>query len=236
MLIRLQTILTQSGISSRRKAEKYILEGRVSVDGKIVRTLGEKADPDKERICFDGKPLFFEKKVYILLNKPKGYICTSRDTHNRLIVLDLIKGVKERVFTIGRLDKDTEGLLLLTNDGEFANRLMHPSFRIEKIYKVGLNKKLLPEDIKKLEKGIILEGKKTAPCKIEISKHPGEIYITIHEGRKRQVRKMFEITGYKVINLKRIKFGPLTLENLKPGEYRYLNKREVKSFFSQDPS
>lgn len=227
MLIRLQKILTQSGISSRRKAERYILEGRVSVDGKIVRTLGEKTNPASQRICFDGKPVFFEKKVYILLNKPKGYICTSRDTHNRLIVLDLIKGVKERVFTVGRLDKDTEGLLLLTNDGEFANRLMHPSFRIEKTYKVGLNKKLLPEDIKKLEKGVILESKRTAPCKIKVSKHPVEIYITIHEGRKRQVRKMFDVVGYRVINLKRIKFGPLTLGNLKQGEYRHLSGQEV---------
>lgn len=228
MLIRLQKILTQAGISSRRKAEEYILAGRVAVDGKIVNTLGTKADPSKNKIFFNGKPVQFERKVYILLNKPKGYICTSKDTHNRPTVFNLISGIKERVFTVGRLDNDTEGMLLLTNDGEFANRLIHPSFKIEKTYEAVLNKRLFLEDLRKLENGIILEGKRTAACKINISKSPNKIHIVIHEGRKRQVRRMFAILGYKVIELKRIKFGPLKLGNLRPGEFRYLSNLEVK--------
>lgn len=233
MLLRLQKILTQAGISSRRKAEQYILEGKVSVDGKIIKTLGVKADPFRNRICFEGKPIQLERKVYILLNKPKGYICTSKDTHNRPTVFNLIKGVKEKIFTIGRLDKDTEGLLLLTNDGEFANRLMHPSFKIDKTYEVRLNKKLLPNCLRELEKGIFLDGKKTAPCKIKISKSPRKIQMIIYEGRKRQIKKMFEALAYKAINLKRIKFGSIRLGNIKKGRFRHLNNSEVRRLLLQ---
>lgn len=235
MLIRLQKILTQAGISSRRKAEEYILEGKVSVDGKIVKTLGTKADPFQSRICFEGKPIRFEKKVYILLNKPKGYLCTSKDTHGRSTVGNLIKGAKERIFTVGRLDKDTEGLIILTNDGEFAYRLMHPSFKVDKTYRVELDKRFLPYDVKRLERGIVLEGKKTSPCKVKILKSPGQIHITIHEGWKRQIKRMFGVLGYEVVNLKRIKYGPLKLGNLKSGQFRYLTDSELKKLFTPTP-
>ena len=225
MNIRLQKILSQAGVASRRNAEKLILEGRISIDGVIVRELGTKVDPNKNKILFNGQPLQLEKKIYIVLNKPKEYICTSKDTHDRKIVLDLVKGIKERLFTVGRLDKDTEGLMLLTNDGEFANKLLHPSCEINKIYYATIDKNISQKDIVILEKGIRLEDSITAPCKIE-KKNDTELYITIHEGKKRQIRLMFDSLGYKVINLKRIQFGSLELKELKVGTFRHLTHIE----------
>lgn len=227
MLIRLQKALSQAGIASRRKAEEYILHGEVSIDGKIVTTLGIKIDPYKNKISFNGKQIHFEKRIYIILSKPKGYLCTSNDTHNRPIVFDLIKGIHEKIFTVGRLDKDTEGLLILTNDGDFSHKVLHPSFKIDKKYQVILDKPISPKDIKRIQKGIFIDGKKTLPCKLQLSKHEKQIYLTIYEGRKRQIRKMMDALRYDIKRLKRIQVGHLTLGNLKPGEFRHLSKSEI---------
>jgi len=234
MLLRLQKILNQSGISSRRQAEKYILHGKVSVNGTIVKTLGVKADTDKDKIFFDGKPVKLEKKIYILLNKAKGYICTAKDSFSSPTVFNLIKGIKQRLFTVGRLDKDTEGLLILTNDGQFANRLMHPSFKKKKVYEVLLNRKLLERNKKKIEHGIVLDGKRTLPCEIKISTKYPKVLITIYEGRKRQIRRMFDFFDYKIIKLKRIQEGPIKIGSLKTGKFRYLKKSEIKKLLSQN--
>lgn len=230
MLQRLQKIIAQAGVCSRRKAEQYILDGKVMVNGKAANELGVKADPERDRISVAGLLLKSQRNIYILLNKPKGYICTSEDTHSRKKVIDLIKGVKERLFTIGRLDKDTEGLLLLTNDGNFAHHLMHPSFEIKKVYQVILDKGCALADIKRLEKGIVIDGKKTKACQINLLAKSGKVLVlTIHEGRKRQIRQMFFCFGYEVVDLKRIKYGSLTLGNLKTGHFRFLTGQEIKT-------
>lgn len=233
MLMRLQKILAQAGVCSRRQGEQYILDGKVAVDGEIIRQLGFKADPEKNRIVFKGKLLQIQQKVYFLLNKPKGYICTAEDSHARLKAADLIKGVKERLFTVGRLDKDTEGLIILTNDGEFAQRLMHPSFKVEKTYQVVLDKEFMDKDKKRLAGGVILDGKRTSPAKMKLLTRSGRrLLITIHEGRKRQIRRMFACLGYEVKHLLRVRYGPLVLGNLKPGRYRVVVPRELSEFFS----
>ena len=234
MLMRLQKILAQAGVCSRRQGEQYILAGKVVVDGKVIKQLGAKADPDKNRIVFKGKFLQIQQKVYFLLNKPKGYVCTASqaDPQAKLKVVDLIKGVKERLFTIGRLDKDTEGLIILTNDGDFAQRLMHPSFKVEKTYQVVLDKEFTDKDKRRLFGGVILDGKKTSPAKVrKLTKSGRRLLITIHEGRKRQVRRMFACLGYQVKHLLRIRYGSLSIGNLKPGRYRLMTRAEIRMLF-----
>jgi pseudouridine synthase len=230
--IRLQKYLAECGIASRRKAEQLISRGEVSVDGKTVTEMGYKIDPEQQEVCFRGK-LVKPKKThtYILLNKPKGYVTTMSDPQGRPIVTSLLKDVETRVFPVGRLDIDTEGALLLTDDGELAQKILHPRHECTKTYEVVVRGFVRQGNLTKLEHGIEIEGKKTWPATISRVKKQGaacRLVISIHEGRKRQIRKMFGAIGHPVINLKRIAYGQLQLGSLKSGAYRFLTPDEMK--------
>jgi 23S rRNA pseudouridine2605 synthase len=228
---RLQKVLSQAGIASRRESEKIIADGRVAVNGTVVTELGVKADPEVDTITVDGKPISIEeKRVYILLYNPVGYMTTLKYPEGRPIVTDLLKGVKERVYPIGRLDYNTEGLLLLTNDGALANVLMHPSHEVDKGYLVRVSGQVSPVQIARLAEGVQLEDGMTAPAKVvpvSESEHNSWISITIHEGRYRQVRRMCEAVGLNVVRLKRSRYDFLEIGDLKPGEFRFLQPEEV---------
>lgn len=231
MLERLQKIISRSGIASRRHTEEMILQGRITVNGNVIRELGAKADPEKDHIKVNGKLINpRQTKTYILLNKPKGYITSLRDTEGRPTVMDLLRRVRAKVYPVGRLDYDTEGLLLLTNDGDLANAIMHPKREISKTYHVKLKGILEDRDLDKLRKGIKIEGGITAPAEAKRLKRTNEnswIEMTIYEGRKRQIRRMLERIGYPVLKLKRIRIGFLDLKGLEIGRYRYLTSEEV---------
>ncbi len=233
--IRLQKYLAQCGVASRRKAEEYIAVGRIKVDGEVVNSPGTKIDPKMQKIFFDGKPVKPEKKkVYVLLNKPKGYVTTLADPQGRPIVTNLIKDIQVRLFPVGRLDLDTQGALILTNDGDFAQKIQHPSYEITKTYEVLVAGFPKQRELVRLEKGILLEGRKTSPATLStIKKTPKAtlVKITIHEGRKRQVRKMFQAIGHKVISLKRIAYGGLFLRKLPEGSYRSLTPKDLNKIF-----
>lgn len=225
-LERLQKIIARAGICSRREAEKLILDGKVTVDGKIITELGAKADIAKNKIRVNGKLLNFDtEKIYLLLNKPRGYVSTTHDERGRPTVLDLID-TSERIYPIGRLDLNSEGLILLTNDGELTNLLIHPRFEVKKTYRAKISGEITEEKLDKLRAGIELDDGLTAPAEIyRLDKDL--IEITIHEGRNRQVRRMFSAIGCDVKRLKRIKFGNLTLEGVGAGKYRKLTSEEV---------
>ena len=234
---RLQKVLARAGIASRRKAEELIRQGKVRVDGKVVSEMGTRVDPENQRIECDGVQVISEeRKVYILLNKPAGYLSTVDDPQGRPIVTDLLAGVNERVYPVGRLDFDTEGALLLTNDGEMAQKVLHPSHEVNKTYVAEVKGNPHKKELAALSRGIVLEGRKTWPAAIEVIEagpRSSSIKITIHEGRKRQVRKMFEAIGHPVVKLKRLAYGKLELGNLDAGKFRFLNKNEIKSIFSK---
>jgi 23S rRNA pseudouridine2605 synthase len=229
---RLQKILSAAGISSRRAAEDIILEGRVRVNGKVVTELGAKADPDKDHVKVDGKLINPKQpKAYIMLNKPAGFVTTMSDPEGRPIVAHLLKGVKVRVYPVGRLDYDTEGLLLLTNDGDFAHLVTHPRHELPKTYLVKVKGFLEDRNVENLEQGVFLKDGRTAPAKVrKLRKEESNswVEITIHEGRKRQVRRMIDFTGHSVIKLKRTKVGNLNLGDLPVGAYRHLTFDEVR--------
>ena len=223
--------MASCGVASRRKSEELIFEGRVTVNGKTVEEPGMQIDPEKDEVRVGKKRISTpEKKVYIMLNKPVGCVSTCEDDRGRMTVLDCIKGVDARIYPVGRLDFTTEGMLLLTNDGELAYRLTHPKNEVNKRYLVIINSALLPEEVKTLERGVFIEGGKTAPAKIKVLKpQPDrtELTIIIHEGRNRQVRRMFDAIEKEVVFLKRISIGDLTLGELKKGEYRFLTDEEI---------
>ncbi len=227
---RLQKILSKSGIASRRNAEEMILEGRVKVNGRIA-VLGTKADFEKDHIKVDGKLIRrFEPKVYIVFNKPEKCITSLYDPEGRPTVKDFLKGIKAKVYPVGRLDYDSEGLLFLTNDGELANAVLHPKGEIPKTYLVKVEGILDDEDIRKLEKGVKLKDGLTAPSKIrKIRKAEVNSWleITIHEGRNRQVRRMFEKIGHEVLKLRRTRINGIELEKLPSGHYRHFTAEEV---------
>ncbi len=229
---RIQKIISRAGVTSRRKAEELILQGRVTVNGKTVTELGSKADAARDHIKVDGKLIRpAQTQVYLILNKPRGFVTTLSDPQGRPIVTRLLRGVRQRVFPVGRLDYDTEGLLLLTNDGELAHGLMHPSFEIPKTYLVKLKGVLSDEEIKKLEGGVRLGETRTAPCKVKKIRRLAEnswIEVTLHEGKKRQVRRMIENLGHRVLRLQRIRYAFLDLKGIAPGRYRHLSTQEVK--------
>lgn len=223
---RLHKILASAGIASRRKAEQLIAEGRVQVNGETAQ-VGDFADPDTDDIVADGDQVSAEQKRYLLLNKPTGFVTTVSDPHGRPTVMDLV-GVRERVYPIGRLDTDTEGLLLLTNDGNFSQRMAHPRFEIEKTYRAELSRPLSEEGEMLLARGIRLEDGPTAPARLHVvSKRRRRVEITIHEGRNRIVRRMFESVGSPVIKLRRVRFGSLGLGDVPKGRWRDLQGREV---------
>ena len=233
---RLQKIISRAGIASRRKAEEMIAAGRVTVDGTVVREPGTKADAASVRIAVDGKLLpREEQRVYFLLNKPKGYVSTAADERGRRTVLDLIPVKKTRIYPIGRLDQNTEGLLLLTNDGTLTQALLHPRFLVHKTYRAKVAGDLTPEALKKLRGGIELADGRTAPAEVRVygttDKGLNEVEVTLHEGRNRQVRRMFEAVGCDVRSLKRTRFAQLTLDGVKRGAYRPLTKAEVRELY-----
>lgn len=232
--IRLQKIISESGVCSRRKAEELISKGLVKVNGQVCK-IGDKADPSKDTITVDGQKLKFERKKkyrYIMLNKPRGYVTTMSDELDRKNVTELLDGVGERVYPIGRLDKNSEGLLLFTNDGKFANDIMHPSRHITKTYRVTVRPGVNEEQLVKLSEGVMIDGKKTLPAAVHVlDNKPGRVVlqITISEGRNRQIRKMCEAVELEVARLKRTSIGPLKLGMLKPGTWRDLKPDELRA-------
>lgn len=232
--VRLQKFMAEAGVASRRKSEELIAKGHVRVNGKIVTEMGIKVD-HQDKIEVDGMPLEEEKKRYILMYKPRGVISAVTDDKKRKVVTDLLEDVQERVYPIGRLDYDTSGLLLLTNDGEFANHLMHPRYHVEKTYVAKIEGVLTTEEIKKLEGGIKLKGFTTAKAKVKVmskdkKKNSSIVRITIHEGHNHQVKNMFDAVGHKVEKLARESYGFLTLDGLVSGKYRNLTRQEVAEF------
>lgn len=228
---RLQKYLAECGIASRRKCEQLILDGKVKVNGKTIRELGVKVDPNKDVVEYNGKVVTkVNKNIYIMLNKPVGYITTVKDQFDRPSVIDLVN-IDDRIYPIGRLDYDTSGLLLLTNDGDLANKLMHPRHKINKVYIAQI--KGVPNKMKldMFRNGLYIDNYKTAKAEIDILKVTNgnsTVRIVIHEGRNRQIRKMCELIGHPVLKLKRVKIGNLDIGNLKTGQWRYLSKDEVE--------
>ena len=229
--MRLQKYLAQCNVASRRAAEQYILDGRVKVNGTVVRELGTKVS-EGDFVEVDGSPVAVEKKkYYIMLNKPEGFVTTASDENGRSTVLDLVDDIDARVYPVGRLDINTEGLLLLSNDGDFTLKVTHPRHKLDKTYRVIVSGIPNHFEIEKLERGVYIDGKKTAPAKAQLisaDKQNALVELTIHEGRNRQVRKMMEAIGYKVLYLQRVAIGNIVLGNLPLGKWRHLNPNEVK--------
>lgn len=233
MIERLQKIISAAGITSRRASEELILAGRIAVNGTVVTELGSKADPRKDLVTLDGQPIKpAEKLYYVLLHKPAGYVTSLKDPQGRQLVTELVKDIGERLFPVGRLDYNSEGLLLLTNDGEWANRLMHPRHQVDKEYHVRVRGKIDPSQIKKLADGVQLEDGPTGAASVRLLKNDQSndwLSVTIREGRNRQVRRMCAAVGLFVVRLRRIRYGNLTLGGLQPGEYRLLSPAEAKA-------
>ena len=231
--IRLQKYISECGEASRRAAEEMILAGRVKVGKSVVTELGTKVDPDNVKVYIDGRLIErVRKKFYIALNKPKGYITTVSDQFDRHTVMELTEDLNERLFPVGRLDYDSEGLLFLTNDGDFMQTVTHPSKRINKTYKAVVKGNPDPLSLAKLKKGIILDGKKTAPAQVQLTKsleNTSELTITISEGRNRQVRRMCEEIGHEVLKLTRTSIGGVKLGNLPRGKWRHLTDGELQT-------
>ncbi len=228
--MRINKYLAECGLSSRRKCEAFVLEGRVKINGKEIKELGTEVGQN-DVVTVDGNKVTpIKKHVYIIMNKPKGYVCTASDEHDRKTVLDLIKDHSERIFPVGRLDYDTEGLLLLTTDGDLANRLTHPRNEITKTYIAKVEGEVDEALINKLRNGVILDGEKTKKCKIKLLEFKdgmSRYEVVISEGRNRQVRRMFESINKEVVFLKRVAIGGLKLRGLSRGEYRDLYPEEV---------
>lgn len=233
-MLRLQKILSAAGVASRRRSEQLILEGRVTVNGETVRELGTKADPAKDAIKVDGRRIKTDvQHRYIVLYKPKGYVTTRKDPEGRKTVMDLI-GEGPYIYPVGRLDYDTEGLLLMTTDGDLAARLMHPRHEVDKEYEVIVLGTPDTRALEKLRKGVFIEGGRTSPARVHVgstvkgARATTLLTITIHEGRNRQIRKMCSAVGLPVRDLRRIRMGPISLGRLKPGQWRDLTPAEVK--------
>lgn len=232
---RLQKFIANQGICSRRKAEEYITSGRIKVNGNIIMELGTKIDPNKDIVEVDGKKIsnIAGKKVYILLNKPIGYVTTTRDQFNRNTVLDLVN-IKEKVLPVGRLDMYTSGAIILSNDGDFIYKITHPKYEVEKTYNVTLKGQVTDEEIEQLKNGVQIENYVTGKAKVKIlridkEKDLSRVEIIIHEGKNREVRKMCEAIGRKVLALHRTKIGNISVKDLRLGTWRYLKPNEIKS-------
>lgn len=230
--VRLQKYLAECGVASRRASEGLILAGRVRVNREVAE-IGRTINPETDNVEVDGRPLATKTdKVYIVLNKPAGTVTTASDTHGRKTVVDCVRGAKARVFPVGRLDMDVEGVLLLTNDGELAHRLIHPSFEVKKIYQAWVRGHFGAEAQRRLENGVLLEDGMTAPAGVEVLRKGNNstlIQLTIHEGRKREVKRMCAEVGHPVRTLQRVAFGELRATGLRPGEWRYLHENEIDS-------
>lgn len=229
---RLQKVLAQAGVASRRHCEEIMLKGKVKVNGKVITELGTKVDVLKDVVEVNGKIIPPpEQKVYYLLNKPRGYVTTMKDERGRKTVVELLEGIRQRVYPVGRLDYDSEGLLLLTNDGALTQALTHPKHRVKKTYLARVEGIPEPAKLQTLAKGIELEDGPTAPADVRLAgirDNRALLEISIHEGRNRQVRRMCEHIGHPVVRLQRTQVGPLVLDGLKPGQFRTLSKKELR--------
>ena len=230
---KLQKIIASAGLMSRRAAEEYLAAGRVSVNGRTA-ALGDRADPESDRICVDGEPLPSQgEKVYLMLHKPRGYVCTLSDEKGRRTVAELVSGAGTRVYPVGRLDLNSEGLLLMTNDGDFANRVMHPSHEVSKTYHIWVEGGELDSAAERLSRPMTIDGYAIRPAQVELlrkTEHGLCLAVTIHEGRNRQVRKMCEQCALHVSRLLRVREGSLKLGDLPAGRWRMLTKEEIESF------
>ena len=232
--VRLQKFLADNGIASRRKCEQIILENRVKVNGKLINTLGTKVNPNKDVVEVDEKIIEKQnQKIYVLLNKPIGYVTTVKDQFKRDTVMDLLKDIKARIVPVGRLDMYTSGALLLSNDGAFVNKITHPSHEIEKTYNVTVRGKITKEDMQKLESGVdigdyVTKPAKTKILKIDENKNISRFQIIIHEGKNRQIRRMCKAINKPVLALHRAAIGNISVKNLKMGQYRYLTNKEIE--------
>lgn len=228
-LTRLNKFISNAGVTARRKADELIFTGRVTVNMQTVTEPGTKVNPEKDVVKVDGEKVKPQTEfIYVVLFKPRGYVTTTHDEKGRPTVMDLI-GLNTRLYPIGRLDYDTDGVLLLTNDGEFSNMMMHPRHKVFKTYFAKLDKPIEESDMKKLREGIMIDGRPTSRAKVRIIPNTGEqnIWISIHEGRNRQVRRMLETLGYVVQRLKRVEYARIGLDMLKPGEWRYMTEEEL---------
>jgi 23S rRNA pseudouridine2605 synthase len=228
---RLQKLLSMAGVASRRLSEDLIRQGRVSVNGTVVTELGTRADLDRDDIRVDGRRVQAQRRMrYILLNKPRGYVTTRRDPEGRPTVMDLIKGIREYVYPVGRLDYDSEGLLLLTNDGDLAAKLTHPRYEVDRVYEARVRGVPERRTLERLAQGVMVDNRRTAPARIELAE-AGEnqsiVHIALPEGRQRQVRKMFDAVGHPVVRLRRIRFGPIADPQLTTGYWRELTPKEI---------
>jgi 23S rRNA pseudouridine2605 synthase len=230
-LVRLQKFLAEAGVASRRRCEQLIVDGKISVNGQLVITLGTRIDPEHDCVAVAGQPVAVEQKVYIALNKPAGVLCTNRDTHHRKRAVDLLPRSLPRLYTVGRLDKDTEGLLLLTNDGTFSLRLTHPRYKMSKTYLVEVEGELKNAEIARLLEGVRSEGELLRAEKVfavRVQKESSTLRLVLGEGRKRQIRRMMANIGHPVKRLVRLAIGPVELGNLETSRWRYLTHEEIK--------
>lgn len=232
-IVRLQKFMSDCGVASRRKSEVLIENGAVKVNGKTAK-IGDKVNPDVDKVYVHNKRVVMKKKGgkrYIMLNKPRGYVTTMSDELNRKCVADLVKNIPERVYPVGRLDRDSEGMLLMTNDGDFANTVTHPKKQINKVYHVTLKPDMTDEQAKTLSSGIVIDGRKTAPCEVRVISRRDDranVEMVLHEGRNREIRKMCDYFNIEVLRLKRIAVGSVKMGRLKQGQWRDLTPDEVK--------
>jgi 23S rRNA pseudouridine2605 synthase len=239
VFVRLQKFLAEAGVASRRRCEQLIEDGCVSVNGEPVHVLGTKVDPDRDSVIINGKPVVLERKVYIALNKPAGFLCTSHDTHGRKRVIDLLPHSLPRLYSVGRLDKDTEGLLFLTNDGTFSLRLTHPRYKMGKTYLVEVEGEVKSVGIAHLLKGVRSEGEMLHAEKIfqvRTRNTTTELRLVLSEGKKRQIRRMMAAIGHPVKRLVRLAVGPVELGNLAISQWRYLTHEEIRKLMQFPPA
>ncbi|MCK4338685.1 MAG: rRNA pseudouridine synthase [Candidatus Cloacimonetes bacterium] len=235
--MRINKFLAQAGLGSRRACEKFVLEGKIKINGKIITNLATDIDPEKDKITFEDKLLkTTQRKIYLILNKPSGYLVTSSDPFKRKTVLDLVPIFPERIFPIGRLDKSSCGLMILTNDGDLTNKIMHPKKKIPKVYLVKVKGILSQSQINKLRYGVILNDNRTLPAKVYIKSYNQSNDITklrmiLYEGRNRQIRRMIKEIGNRVISLKRVQIGVIKLGRLPEGHWRFLKYKEIKHLY-----
>ena len=232
MEMRLNKFLAHAGVCSRREADRMIVDGLVRVNGRIVQELGLKIDSSRDRVVADGRTVQAESEgpVFVLLFKPAGPVVSVKDPFGRPTVMDLLPKLAARVYPVGRLDAETDGVLLLTNDGETAHRLTHPRYGVPKVYEALVEGQAAEEDLDKVRRGLFLEGRRTAPARVRVLRRGSDwtlVGLEIHEGRKREIRKLLEAVGHRVTKLRRVAFAGLTLEGLKPGQWRFLKNREI---------
>lgn len=231
-MMRLQKYLALCGVASRRNAEKMILDGKIMVNGITVTEMGVQVDENSDRVTVEGTPVFPEtEKHYLVYNKPIGEVTTVSDPEGRATVMDRFRDYPVRLFPVGRLDYDSEGLLLLTNDGDLMNRLLHPSHEVRKVYLVKASNRVTEEEMFHLRKGVMIDGRLTSPAEVRLIRYETfdtVLLVSIHEGRNRQVRKMLEAVGHQVVHLKRVEFGPVALKDLPLGQWRRLTDAEVR--------